>query len=127
MNHKPLVLIIEDDQSLATMYSEKFKIEGFSVAVARDGKKGFELAESMNPDIILLDMMLPEQSGNDFLEEYRKTEAGRDKIVIALTNLAQKPEFERAKKLGVKEYLVKAMHTPENVVQKVKMYLNKVS
>jgi len=101
MNHKPLVLIIEE--------------------------KGFELAESMNPDIILLDMMLPEQSGNDFLEEYRKTEAGRDKIVIALTNLAQKPEFERAKKLGVKEYLVKAMHTPENVVQKVKMYLNKVS
>ncbi len=121
----PVILIVEDDPILLKMYSEKFTFEGFSVLNARDGEEALKVAVESSPDIILLDIMLPKMSGTDFLEKYRGVNSGKNTPVLALTNLAEEEEKQKALKLGVKEYLVKAMQTPEQVVEKIKKYLPK--
>jgi DNA-binding response OmpR family regulator len=123
-NHKPIILIVEDDPVLSKMYSEKFIFEGFTVITAKDGQEALEKATSQFVTVILLDIMLPRMSGTDFLESYRKTVKGKNTPVIALTNLDEEEERARAKKLGVKEYLTKSGQTPENVVRKIKSYVN---
>jgi two-component system alkaline phosphatase synthesis response regulator PhoP len=120
----PLVLIVEDDSSLAKMYALKFQAEGFRVSIANDGARGLQLAAEEKPNIILLDMMLPKYSGIEFLEQLQQHLKSAINIpIIALSNLTEKQEAERALKLGVKEYLAKAMNTPEEVVEKIKKYL----
>ena len=119
-----VILLIEDDPVLCRMYSEKFKREGFSVLTALDGQKGLKMALTEKIDLILLDIMLPRISGIDLLDQLRKDPKGRDIKVIALTNLADAAEKEKAMKLGVKDYLVKAMQTPEQVVDKIKTYIS---
>lgn len=119
----PVILIIEDDPVLCRMYTEKFKFEGYTVLVARDGEEGLRMAQDKNVDLIILDIMLPRMSGIDLLSKLRQTNIGKDKKVVALTNLAEPSEKEKAIKLGVLEYLVKAMQTPEDVITKIKKYL----
>jgi DNA-binding response OmpR family regulator len=117
---KKTVLIVEDDPVLLKMYSEKFSFEGFDVLGARDGEEALEISSNSDIDVILLDIMLPRMSGTDFLEKLRATPKGKDIPVIALSNLTEEGEKQRALKLGVKYYLVKAMQTPEDVVNKIK-------
>ncbi|KKQ26351.1 MAG: Phosphate regulon transcriptional regulatory protein PhoB [Candidatus Woesebacteria bacterium GW2011_GWA1_37_8] len=117
------ILIVEDDPVLLKMYSEKFTFEGFSVLNARDGEEALKVATTQKANIILLDIMLPKMSGTDFLEKFRNTPNGKTTPVLALTNLAEEAEKQKALGLGVKEYLVKAMQTPEQVVEKVKKYI----
>lgn len=125
MNKLPLILIIEDDKLLSKMYAEKFKLEGFDTIVAQDGEEGLEYISEKNPSFILLDMMLPKFTGQDVLHELKKRASNNTTPpIIALTNLAQKEEAQKALKLGAKEYLVKAMYTPDQVVEKVKFYLD---
>lgn len=122
---KTTILVIEDDPVLCRMYSEKFKTEGYNVLVAQDGKEGLKAALEESVDLVLLDVMLPRMSGIDLLEQLRKDPKGSKTDVIVLTNLADPSEKERALKLGVKDYLVKAMQTPEQVVEKAKSFLDK--
>lgn len=117
---KPTILLIEDDIVLAKMYTEKFKHEGFEVVVATDGEKGLELALQIDANIILLDLMLPRVSGIDLLEKLRQDGKGKEIPVIALTNLADPNEKKRVLDLGAQLYLVKAMQSPEQVVEEVK-------
>lgn len=124
MNKLPLILIIEDDKILSKMYSEKFKLEGFDVVIAQDGEEGLEYISEKNPSFILLDMMLPKFTGQDVLNQLKKRASDNTTPpIIALTNLAQKDDAQKALELGAKEYLVKAMYTPDQVVEKVKFYL----
>jgi len=118
------ILLVEDDPVLSRMYSEKFKNEGFNVIHAADGQTALKFAQEKDYDIILLDVMLPKLSGIDMLERLRTTPKGKNIPVVTLTNLAEKEEQERAIRLGVKEYLIKAMHTPEKVIAVLKKYIN---
>ena len=120
-----VILLVEDDPVLSKMYTEKFKFEGFNVLSAGNGEDGLKTALSEKVDLILLDLMLPRLSGNELLAKLREDEKGKNITVIALTNLAEQEEKDRAIQLGVKEYLIKAMQTPEEVVNKVKSYLGK--
>jgi len=117
------ILIVEDDPVLQKMYFEKFTFEGFRTLTAKDGEEALEVAIAQNPDIILLDIMLPKMSGTDFLAKYRENPNGKSTPVVALSNLTEEEEKQRAIKLGVRAYLVKAMQTPEDVVQKIKANL----
>ena len=117
------ILIVEDDPVLLKMYTEKFTFEGFDVLNAKDGEEALKVSLAEKVDMILLDIMLPRMSGTDFLEKLRQDTKGKNIPVVALTNLAEEDEKQRALKLGVKEYLVKAMQTPEQVVEKIKKYL----
>jgi len=122
-DNKPTILIVEDDPVLLKMYSEKLGFDGFGVLTAKDGEEALQISQTETINMILLDIMLPRMSGTDFLEKFRTTAKGKTVPVIALTNLAEDAERQRALDLGVKEYLVKAMQTPEQVVQTIKKYL----
>ena len=117
------VLIVEDDLMLSNMYLKKFEIEGFSPIVARDGAEALEVVLNERVDIVLLDMVLPRMSGIDFLKRLRQNPRGERVPVIALTNLAEDKNKEKAVELGVVEYLIKAMQTPEMVIEIVKKYI----
>ena len=120
---KTSILIIEDDPALSKMYQEKFTHEGFDAFVANDGQAGLNMALTKKPSCILLDMMLPKYSGMDVLSQLRQDKNGADTTVICLSNKTEREHMERALKFGVKEYLAKAMYTPEEVVERVKKYL----
>lgn len=125
INNIPTILIVEDDPVLSKMYSEKFKFEGFKVITAANGEDGLKLAISGEKiDMILLDLMLPRLSGSELLAKLRLDAKRADTKVIALTNLAEQEEKKKMMDLGVLDYLIKAMQTPEEVVKKVKSHLN---
>lgn len=119
----PKVAIIEDDQAIAQMYRIKFEAEGFDVETAENGKLGLELAEHMSPDIILLDLMMPEMTGDEMLKELRATDWGKDIKVIILTNMGEQEAPESVKKMDVRRFIVKAEMTPRQVAEMVKAEL----
>jgi DNA-binding response OmpR family regulator len=119
----PLILIVEDDPALSKLYDEKFKKEGFNTMVARDGKSGLNMALTQNPNLILLDMLLPHLNGLDVLGKVMEDENGKKIPVIILTNIAEREEADKALKMGAKEYLAKAMHDPSDIVERVRKHL----
>ncbi len=123
--NKPHILLVEDDPLLVKMYVTKFTMEGYELTTAGDGEEGLKKAIEMKPDFIILDVMMPKMSGTDMLEALRKTPEGKDIPVLVLTNLTQQDVALKLQQLGAKEYLVKAMLTPAQVVEKVRKYLGK--
>lgn len=116
----PVVLIVEDDALLSDLYDKKFQKEGFRTIIARDGAEGLNMAITKTPDFILLDMLMPKMNGMEMLEKLFSSPVGKSIPVIFLTNVAEKDEKEKAMSLGAKDYLAKAMHSPEDIVNKVK-------
>jgi DNA-binding response OmpR family regulator len=119
----PKIAIIEDDQAISQMYRFKFEAEGYTVETAENGKLGLELAESMKPDIILLDLMMPEMTGDETLEKLRATDWGAKIKVIILTNVGEQEIPPKLKQLGVSGVILKANLTPRQVADKVKKLL----
>lgn len=118
------IAIIEDDQAISQMYRFKFEAEGYEVETADNGKLGLELAESMKPDIILLDLMMPEMTGDEALEKLRATEWGKKIKVIILTNVGEQEIPAKIKQLGVSGIILKANMTPRQVADIVKKQLS---
>jgi DNA-binding response OmpR family regulator len=117
------VAIIEDDQAISQMYRIKFETEGFEVETAENGKLGLELAEKMRPDIILLDLMMPEMNGDEMLTKLRATAWGKGITVIILTNVGEQEAPAGLDKLNVRRFIVKAEMTPRQVAEMVKQEL----
>ena len=121
-----IILLVEDDQILIRMYTRKFEKEGFKVLSALDGAAGLDTLQkaSPKPNIILLDIMLPQMNGFELLEKVKADAATRDIPVILLTNLGGgTDDREKGKKLGAVDYLVKSEMTPAGIVEKVKSYI----
>lgn len=114
------IAIIEDDQTISQMYRMKFEADGFDVRLASNGKLGLELVEAFSPDIILLDIQMPEMDGAEALTEMRKHDWGRKVPVIILTNMGEEESPKALAHLDVTSYIVKADMTPSQVVGKVK-------
>ncbi len=117
------IAIIEDDTAISQMYRIKFEAEGYNVETAENGKVGLELIQSMKPDIVLLDLMMPIMTGDQMLTELRKTEIGKDLKVIILTNMGEQEVPEGIKELGVSAFILKANMTPRQVAELVKKTL----
>lgn len=114
------VAIIEDDLAISQMYRIKFEAEGYEVETAANGKLGLELCLSWHPDIVLLDLMMPEMNGDETLTLLRADEWGEDVVVIILTNMGEQEAPEVIKKLNVRRFIVKAEMTPRQVAEVVK-------
>lgn len=117
------IAIIEDDVAIAQMYRMKFETEGYTVETAENGVHGLQLAEEMKPDVILLDLMMPEMSGDEMLKQLRATDWGKDIKVIILTNMGEQEAPPIIKELNVKRFIVKAEMTPRQVAEMVKAEL----
>lgn len=117
------IAIIEDDPAISQMYRIKFEAEGYSVDTAENGQLGLALIESMKPDIILLDLMMPIMTGDEMLAKLRETDFGKDLKVIVLTNMGEQEVPETVKNLGVSAFILKANMTPRQVAEIVKKTL----
>ncbi len=117
------IAIIEDDAVISQMYRMKFEAEGYEVQVAPNGKLGVELVEKMRPDIILLDIRMPEMTGPEALERIRKHAWGKDIPVLVLTNVGEEEAPKELEHLNIHSYIVKAELTPRQVTERVKKVL----
>lgn len=118
------IAIIEDNLTISQMYRMKFEAEGFTVQVANNGADGIELAQSFTPDIILLDLQMPEMNGDEALLKIRQNEATKYIPVIILTNTGKEEAPANIDSLNIEGYIVKAEMTPKQVVSFVKETLN---
>jgi DNA-binding response OmpR family regulator len=114
------IAIVEDDQAIAQMYRFKFETEGYTVETAENGALGLELTKSMKPDIILLDLMMPEMNGDEMLEKLRATSWGKNIKVVILTNKGEQEIPPNVRSLGVSAVILKADMTPRQVAELVK-------
>lgn len=114
------IAIIEDDPVISQMYRMKFESDGFDVQLADNGTRGVALVEHFQPDIMLLDIQMPEMSGDEALAAIRKQPWGKDIPAIILTNLGEEEAPKAIRTLGIHSYIVKAELTPRQVVQRVK-------
>jgi DNA-binding response OmpR family regulator len=121
------ILIIEDDPFLSEMYAAKFSQSGFEAEVAADGKEGIAKIKDKQPDLILLDIVLPKMDGFEILKKIKEDPKLKEIPVILLTNLGQKSEVEKGLALGADEYIIKAHFTPTAVVAKVKEILSRLN
>jgi DNA-binding response OmpR family regulator len=117
------IAIVEDDIAIVQMYQLKFRAEGYKVAFAEDGEQGLQLIEEFQPDIVLLDLMMPVMNGSEVLKKLRKKDWGKDLKVIVLTNMSESEAPDDMNDLGVEEYIVKSDLTPKEVTAKIKQAL----
>jgi len=116
------VLIVEDDTMISSMYKIRLEQEGHIVAIADNGSQGLEVAFREKPDLILLDVMMPQMDGFTLLQELRLQDSFRKTPIIMLTNLGTIEDREKGKKFGATDYLVKANLTPTEVSEVVAKY-----
>ena len=112
-------VVVEDDQDIQYLYKLKLEREGFEVAVANNGVEGLEVVQSFDPDIVLLDIMMPVMNGAEMLARMRSEEWGSSARVVVLTNISKDEAPQALRFLHVDRYIVKAHHTPAQVVNVV--------
>jgi DNA-binding response OmpR family regulator len=117
------IAIIEDEAAIAQMYELELTAAGYEVALAANGKLGLELCKKMRPDMILLDLMMPEMDGREMLKQLRATDWGKKTLVMALTNLSQQEAKLELGNSGFDDYAVKAYYTPRQLTEKIKELL----
>lgn len=122
-SRKVKVLLVEDDPNISEMYRIKFQEEGYDISTTSKGSEGLDIAKKEKPDIILLDIILPEMDGFAVLESLKSDPATKSIPVIMLSNLGQASDIEKGKKLGAVDYLVKANYTPAQLIEKVQTLL----
>lgn len=116
---KPKILIVEDDKYYSHTLRLKFESLDFEVSLAENGKKMLEKLESYTPDIILLDLIMPVMSGFEALEKLRERGTNLNSKIIVLSNLGQDEDVEKAKQMGVSEYVIKTNASIQEVVDLV--------
>jgi len=122
---KSKILIIDDDQVIPEMYRMKFEQGGFDVDVVASGKKALEKIKEYEPDAVLLDIAMYPVDGFSVMEEINGAKLKKIPKIIILSNVGQKEEVEKGKKLGAADYIVKSNIIPSEVVERVKNLLNK--
>jgi DNA-binding response OmpR family regulator len=115
------VLVIDDDESILDLYGEVFKRAGHKVSLAASGEAGLKLAFSEHPDVVLLDVQLPDMRGTEVLERLRADAWGAGAAVIMLTNMpADSASVVRSIAQGRPDfYLIKVDWLPDKLVEKV--------
>lgn len=113
------ILVIEDDQFLLTLFSKKLTENNYNVLFAKNGEDGLNILKKDTVDLVALDILLPGMSGLNVLSKIRSNPQTKDVPVIVLSNLGQKDDQEKAKTLGANEYLIKAMFTLDEIIEKI--------
>jgi CheY-like chemotaxis protein len=119
------ILIVEDDPVMLRMYTRVFQYEGLEVITADDGVKALETVKTIKPDIILLDIMMPQMSGLQVLDALKADLTTKSIPVIVFTNLAGKQDLDNVITKGAVGALNKTDMTPKQIVTMVKQELAK--
>lgn len=118
------ILLVDDDQLLTRMYQKKLENDGYIVATAENGVDALQKLIDFTPDLILLDVMMPQMNGLEALKRLKENAQTQNIPVIILTNLgASEEDIQRGLELGAVAYIVKASNRPAVVVEKIKEIL----
>jgi len=114
------ILLIEDEENLTDLYKMRFEQEGFQIIIARDGAQGVETAIKEQPDLILVDLVMPKMDGYQVLKELRSNDKTKTIKIYVFSNLGQKEEVDKGFHNGANGYLIKSSLTPTELVETVK-------
>jgi DNA-binding response OmpR family regulator len=117
---KKIILVAEDDAFYGNVFKTKLSKEGYDVIITENGKKALEVARDKTPDLILLDLVMPEMDGFETLQTLKSDDKLKGVPVIVLSNLGQDSDIDKAKQLGAKDYFVKSNVSIQKVVEIVK-------
>lgn len=118
------IIIIEDNDDLRTIYEELLEAAGHEVASSSDGLDGITQIVEFQPDVILLDIMMPEMDGYDFLKALRENTSMKPHVIV-LSNMTSQKDIDRAIALGAHAYLRKSDYVGEELVSAIeKSYMN---
>lgn len=120
---KKKILLVEDDTFMAELLAQELARAGFETSLAKSGKEAIQKFREAAPDLVLLDILLPDVNGVEVLREIKKEPSGASAKVVVLSNLSEGKDVEEAKNLGVVEYLVKANTSLPEISEKVKQIL----
>jgi two-component system sensor histidine kinase ChiS len=113
------IVLAEDDPTIAMAYTHGLGFYEFSVIHARDGKEALAAIDQSMPDILLLDVIMPNMNGIEVLEAIRSRKELAKLPVIVLTNLGQPSDADRVLELGAKAYLIKANLSLQDLIQHI--------
>lgn len=113
------ILLVEDEEIMIDLLQRKLKEEGYEVLLAGDGEEGLKKMRQERIDLVLLDIVMPKLGGFEVMEEMNKEPELRKIPVVIISNSGQPVELDRAKELGVKDWLIKTDFDPKEVIDKV--------
>ncbi len=120
------VLIVEDDIMLSEIYKKKFESsKKFEISSATSGKDAIEKAKSIIPDLILLDLVLPEMDGFEVIRELRKDNNLNKTKIVPFSNLSQEDNNDKLEEFKIDGFIVKSEFTPQELIFEVEKILNK--
>lgn len=125
MNQLSSILLCEDEPELAHMFSTQLTKAGYDVRVARDGNEAMIALHERRPDLMLLDLVMPDKDGFQVLKDIQADPSLQGIRIFAWSNLTQESEIKQAKDLGVEDYLIKSNYTPSKLVEHVAALLQK--
>lgn len=120
------ILIVEDETTLSGVLSDKFEKEGHKTKIVDTGTEVLAVAQEFKPDLILLDLLLPEKSGLEVLKELKEAEELKGIPVVVASNLDDDENIKKALKLGAVDYFVKSQHPINEIVEKVEKIAKQV-
>ena len=121
---KSKILLVEDDVFMSELLGQALERAGFETIAAKSGSEGVKKFQETKPSLILLDLILPDESGFEALRQIRRLPGGAEVKVLVLSNLAREAQFEEAKRLGAIDYLVKANFSLDEILAKVRETLD---
>jgi CheY-like chemotaxis protein len=116
------VLLIEDDAEFAQLYRTRLELDDYRVAWAKDGRAGLEMIQSWQPDMVLLDMRMPEMDGLEVLRALRADPDAADIPVVVLSNYSDPEQRRQAAELGALEWVVKVDATPQALASSIRRW-----
>jgi len=122
-----ILLVVEDDPIVARLYQKSLAFDGFHVETAIGGREGLEKIRAINPDLVLLDVMMPEPNGMEVLDIIKKDPNFKHIPVVMLTNLSGKGDAEVAMERGAEDYWIKKDADPNELGKKIKTILDRVN
>ncbi len=117
------ILIVEDDIPLYNLYKTELEMKGYEVSNVADGNLAYEAVKTQEPDLVLLDLMLPNKNGLQILEELKAQDETKSVKVIILTNFGNEDNVSKALELGAGDYIMKYNIVPSELSEKVASFL----
>ena len=119
-----VILLVEDDKFLRELLAGKLEREGYTVLGAFDGEEAMQHIKTSRPHLILLDLVLPGMDGFEILTTLKQGTETANIPVIVLSNLGSREDIDKAMNLGARDFMVKAHHTPQEILEAIKKILN---